>query len=341
MRMKLFCADSMPQAIKMVRAELGENAIIISSQKGDNGRGVRVTAAVDGYDEPEEALPPVDQPLDAIESIADALDRHGTPGVLAERLLKAASPLAEKLLRAASALAVDAPIMTMAAALDSLYGFAPLPERDMRRPVALIGPPGSGKTVTVAKLAARAVLANRPVKVITTDTMRAGGVDQLAAFTRILDLDLQTALDPDSLVDALTAARLAGDDGLILIDTGGTNPFDAAEVEELRAMLTVADLDITLVLPAGYDCEEAAETAKVFGGIGARRLLITRLDAARRLGSVLVAADVARLKFCDLSMTPHVADGLRPLNPVSLARLLLPEIPPATAVVASLETAKS
>ena len=106
-------------------------------------------------------------------------------------------------------------------------------------------------------------------------------------------------------------------------------------------MITVADLDVILVLPAGYDCEEAAETAKVFAGIGARRLLITRLDAARRLGSVLVAADVARLKFCDLSMTPHVADGLRPLNPVSLARLLLPEIPPATAVVASLETAKS
>src|SRR5581483_8600147 len=151
MRMKLFCAESMPQAIKMVRAELGENAIIISSQKGDNGRGVRVTAAVDGYDdEPDDTLPPVDQPLDAIESIADALDRHGTPGVLAERLLKAAAPLAERLLRAASALAVDAPIMTMAAALDSLYGFAPLPERDIRRPVALIGPPGSGKTVTVA-----------------------------------------------------------------------------------------------------------------------------------------------------------------------------------------------
>src|SRR4051812_15208696 len=293
MRMKLFCADSMPQAIKMVRAELGENAIIISSQKGDNGRGVRVTAAVDGYDEPEEALPAVDQPLDAIESIADALDRHGTPGVLAERLLKAASPLAERLLRAASALAVDAPIMTMAAALDSLYGFAPLPERDIRRPVALVGPPGSGKTVTVAKLAARAVLANRPVKVITTDTMRAGGVDQLAAFTRILDLDLQTALDAESLGDALVAARVSGEDALILIDTGGTNPFDPNEVDELADIISVADLDVTLVLPAGCDCEEAAETAKVFARIGAQRLLITRLDAARRLGSVLVAADVA------------------------------------------------
>lgn len=341
MRMKLFCADTMPQAIKMVRAELGENAIIISSQKGDNGRGVRVTAAVDGYEEPDDFLPAVDQPLDAIEAIADALDRHGTPGILAERLLKAAAPLAEKLLRAASALAVDAPIMTMAAALDSLYGFAPLPERDIFRPVALVGPPGSGKTVTVAKLAARAVLANRPVKVITTDTMRAGGVDQLAAFTRILDLDLQTALDAESLGDALTAARLAGDDALILIDTGGSNPFDAAEMDDLADILSIDDLDITLVMPAGYDCEEAAEAAKVFASIGAQRLLITRLDAARRLGSVLVAADVAHLKFCDLSMTPHVADGLRPLNPVSLARLLLPEIPPATSVVARLETAKS
>jgi flagellar biosynthesis protein FlhF len=340
MRMKCFNAESMPEAIRLVRTELGDNAIIISSQRGENGKGIRVTAAIEGF-EPDPDPPAIDEPLDAIEAIANALDRHGTPGDLAERLLRAATPLAERLLRAASALSVDAPVMTMAAALDSVFEFEPLPERDVSRPLALVGPPGSGKTVTVAKLAARAVLANRPVNVITTDTMRAGGVDQLAAFTRILDLDLQTALDTETLSDALHAARLAHHDALTLIDTGGVNPFDAHEVRELEQLLKAIDADVVLVMPAGYDCEEAAETGRVFCRTGAHRLLVTRLDAARRLGSVLVAADTAKLKFCDLSVTPHVAEGLTPINPVSLARLLLPEIPPETSVVARFEAART
>jgi flagellar biosynthesis protein FlhF len=339
MRMKCFNAESMPEAIRLVRDELGDDAVIISSQRGENGKGIRVTAAIEGFD-PDPEPPAIDEPLDAIEAIADALDRHGTPGELAERLLRAATPLAERLLRAASALSVDAPIMTMAAALDSVFEFEPLPDREIARPLALVGPPGSGKTVTVAKLAARAVLANRPVNVITTDTMRAGGVDQLAAFTRILDLDLQTALDGETLADALHAARLANSDALTLIDTGGVNPFDSNEVRELDQLLHAVEADIALVMPAGYDCEEAAEIARVFSRVGAGRLLVTRLDAARRLGSVLVAADTAKLKFGDLSVTPHVAEGLTAINPVSLARLLLPEIPPETSVVARFEVAR-
>ena len=100
MRMKCFNAESMPEAIRLVRDELGDDAIIISSQRGENGRGIRVTAAVEGFD-PDPEPPAIDEPLDAIEAIANALDRHGTPGELSERLLRAATPLAERLMRAA------------------------------------------------------------------------------------------------------------------------------------------------------------------------------------------------------------------------------------------------
>lgn len=337
MRMKVFQAASMPEAIKLVRAELGEDAIIISTQRADGG--VRVTAAIDRRGDADLPLPPIDEPLDVIEAITDALDRHGMPGVLAEQLIAAAMPLAEKLLRAASALAVDAPVMVLAAALDATYRFRPLPERDASPPLMLIGPPGSGKTVTVAKLAARAVLNNRPVHVVTTDTMRAGGIDQLAAFTRILNIDLQTALDAESLGDAITAVHLSEPDALTLIDSAGVNPFDRDQVADLERLISAAPAEFVLVLPAGTDVEEAAETARIFGRLGAKRLLVTRLDAARRLGSILVAAEAADLAFCDLSTRPHVADGLSPINPVGLARLLLPELAPATSVLAPFEMA--
>lgn len=335
MRIKTFTAASMPEAIRMVREELGDGGIIISSQR--DSAGIRVTAAVEDLEAGAEEAPPppVDVPLDALEAIAQALDRHGTPGDLAERLLKAASPLAEKLARAASALSVDAPVMVLAAALDTLFRFQPL-AATQSTPLVLMGPPGSGKTVTVAKLATRAVLADLPVGVITADTMRAGAVDQLGAFTRILELDLLTVQDRPSLTDAIAAAGAATGDGLLLIDTAGTNPFDATAMAELDALLDGLELDRVLVLPAGTDTEEAAETARAFQRLGCKRLLVTRLDAARRLGSVLVAAYVARLGFCDLSVTPHVAEGLTAINPVSFAKLLLPEVPPATSVIAQL-----
>ena len=76
MRMKVFQADSMPEAIRLVRSELGENAIIVSSQRGEGGHGIRVTAAVEG-NEPEPPPPLVDQPLDAIEEIANDKKNDG------------------------------------------------------------------------------------------------------------------------------------------------------------------------------------------------------------------------------------------------------------------------
>lgn len=91
----------------------------------------------------------------------------------------------------------------MGAALgSSVFGFAPLgtpePARRGRRPQEmLVGPPAVGKTVTVAKLAARAVMARKPVMLVTMDTRRAGAVDQLAAFARVLKVDLGEAADAE------------------------------------------------------------------------------------------------------------------------------------------------
>ena len=68
-----------------------------------------------------------------------------------------------------------------------------------------------------------------------------------------------------------------------------------------------------LVLPAGGDPAEAADLAEAFAGVGASRLLATRLDTARRLGAILAAADAAPLASATAVASPHVADGLAPI----------------------------
>ena len=69
----------------------------------------------------------------------------------------------------------------------------------------LLGPPGAGKTLTAAKLAARLCLAGHRPMVITADGRRAGAVEQLAAFTRLLDLDLMVAPHPATVARAWAA----------------------------------------------------------------------------------------------------------------------------------------
>ncbi len=313
MRLKTFSAPTMATAMDLVRKEMGDDAIIVSTQPGMDGRGARVTAALDEphFDEPA-ATEWTDEGETAEsvgEEIRDALAFHGIPTSVADTLLRSAAPFE-----------ADGSVMALAAALDALFGFAPTSRRKTPRPLMLVGPPGVGKTIAIAKLATRARRDGRPVGVITTDTRRAGGVEQLRAFTRILGIDLAAAETAADLSSAVAAQR--GD--LVLIDTSGTNPFSDVEMESLNEFVHAAEAEPVVVMPAGIDPMEAAEIACRFNVLGPQRLLATRLDLSRRLGGVLAAAQVAALSFSEVSISPHVADGLTPINPVSLARLLLP-----------------
>jgi flagellar biosynthesis protein FlhF len=70
-------------------------------------------------------------------------------------------------------------------------------------------------------------------------------------------------------------------------------------------------------------------------------MLVTRLDMVHRLGSILAAADANRLAFSDIGTSPSIADGLSPLNPVALARFLMPDMAAKRAPAATAPTTSS
>ena len=51
MRLKTFTAPSMAEAMNLVKTHLGADAIIVSTQKGDGGLGVRITAAIEAVED--------------------------------------------------------------------------------------------------------------------------------------------------------------------------------------------------------------------------------------------------------------------------------------------------
>lgn len=304
----------MSDAMRQVRDALGEDAIIVSS-KEEKGGWVKITAAVEQVaagsgDAGASAKEEIFDAETNIETITEALLKHRVPASVSDKIISVAMTSAER----------DVKKM-LAAALKKTFGFA---DFSFRKPLVLVGPPGAGKTLMTAKLAARAVLDDEKPVVITTDIARAGGIEQLSAFLNIMKVPLETAEDARGLKKILADAPKKAP---VIIDTGGLNPFDPQEMKFLARLLQVTEMEPTLILPAGIDAEESAEMAMTFEVLGVKRLMPTRLDFARRMGGILSAADRAGLAFTEGSHTPNVAKGLLPLTPEALAHFIIPHPP--------------
>lgn len=332
MRLKSFYAKNMTEAMQMIRQTLGEDAIIIATREENGGRSVRVTAAIDPSDNapafeigtrnraskiPTSGIPQnylqYDEEEDAEDAITEILTdtmlRHGMPADISDTILSTASMMGM----------TDAQT-TLRAALEHSYTFAPLPLKS-HKALMLIGAPGAGKTLATAKLAARGAMTGQKVAVISTDTIRAGGVEQLEAFTKLLHIPLQKARNAKELRARLDASK---DANLILIDTGGCNPFDVDDMRGLAGLMGSGTIEPVLVMAAGGDAEESAEMARCFAVLGVQRLMPTRLDIARRMGGLFAAAGRSGIAFSEASNTPMVADGITTLSAQSLTNLLLP-----------------
>jgi len=309
MRLRLFRAAGMGEAMALLRAELGTDAVILETRRVAGG--VEVTAALDGRDDPV-ALPADDEPLVILPgppplrsaALPPALAWHNLPAGLTSCL--AGNPA------------------TLAARLAEALRFAAMPD-PVRQPVLLVGPPGAGKTLSCAKLATRGVLAGGAPLVITTDGARAGAPEQLAAFTRLLGLPLAIAPQPPVLTKALLRR---GPGQAVLIDTAGCDPRDASAAAAIGDLAKAAGALLLVVLPAGLDADEAGELAEAFYALGARHLLPTRLDGAARLGGILGGA-AAGLALTEAGTSASPAEGgLTPIDAAWLAaRLLTPKRP--------------
>jgi flagellar biosynthesis protein FlhF len=286
MRLKIYQAPNIGAAMAMVRTELGPDALILGTRQTDGG--VEVTAAVE----------PAPQPAAAVEHPARAamLRWHGVPDGLVEVLARA----------------------DLVASLHARFAFGQLALHKGAAPLLLVGPPGAGKTLTVARLATRLVLAGQSPLVVSADGRRAGAADQLAAFTRLLGLTLIVADEPLTLARALARRQ----DGCpVLIDMPGLDhnaPADRTTAEELVA---ASSGDPVLVIPTGLDPAEAGEIADGYKQFGARTLIPTRLDQSRRLGGILAAAECG-LAFAEAGIGPSAADGLCAVTPAFLAERL-------------------
>ncbi|MCI5060218.1 MAG: GTPase [Alphaproteobacteria bacterium] len=324
MRLKSFTADTMRQAMDMVRDALGEEAIIVATreEKGANGKTqVQLTAAIEkdtasdiAQGDASESWLYEDDSDEAqvVEFLTDNLLGHGVPEDILDQVISYASVMDH-----------TEPRLALLSTIENLFKFANLPTAPEKKPLIMVGPPGAGKTLAVAKVAARSVMSGLNVSVITTDTQRAGGQEQLEAFTNLMETELHLAATPQNLKTLLDSPEILDSDQII-IDTAGANPFDSDHIKQLARFISAGTIEPILVMPTGYDAGEAGDIARIFASLGAKKLLSTRIDVARRLGSLLSAAHYGNMTLTDIGTSAKVAGGLSPLDAKRLTQLLMP-----------------
>jgi flagellar biosynthesis protein FlhF len=156
---------------------------------------------------------------------------------------------------------------------------------------ALMGPTGVGKTTTTAKLAARCVMrfgASR-VALLTTDSYRIGGHEQLRIFGRILGVSVHAVRDAADLQLALTELKSKH---IVLIDTIGMSQRDRAVADQI-AMLCSAGRPVQrlLLMSATSHGDTLNEVAQAYqqapDDAPLTGCVITKIDEATNLGGAL------------------------------------------------------
>jgi flagellar biosynthesis protein FlhF len=156
---------------------------------------------------------------------------------------------------------------------------------------ALMGPTGVGKTTTTAKLAARCVMRFGASKValLTTDSYRIGGHEQLRIFGKILGVSVHAVKDGADLQLALAELR---NKHIVLIDTIGMSQRDRSVSDQISMLCRAGQpVQRLLLLNATSHGDTLNEVVQAYQRAPDQQPLagciLTKLDEATNLGGVL------------------------------------------------------
>lgn len=153
--------------------------------------------------------------------------------------------------------------------------------------VSLIGATGVGKTTTAAKLAAQCVkqYGAGSVGLVTLDTYRVSGYEQLRAYGRMLGVVAHLAHDRAALMDLL---NLLSNKRMVIIDTAGLGQRDQ-RIQEMLDMLDMPKVKKTLVLNAGSHGDTLDDVLTSFKSSSLHGVVLSKVDEAVKLGPAIDA----------------------------------------------------
>ncbi|GLC87383.1 flagellar biosynthesis protein FlhF [Lysinibacillus piscis] len=152
--------------------------------------------------------------------------------------------------------------------------------------INVLGPTGVGKTTTIAKMAARAVLEKKKkIGFITTDTYRIAAIEQLKTYAGLLQAPIEIVYNTTDFEQAVQ--RLAHLD-LVFIDTAGRNYKEAKYVEDLQKLIRFDEqVESFLVLATTTKEKDMSKIVEQFNQVPIEKFIFTKTDETNSIGTMI------------------------------------------------------
>ncbi len=191
---------------------------------------------------------------------------------------------------------------------------------ETEKPVVImfVGVNGSGKTLSIARVAT--ILKKKKISCVLAagDTFRAGAIEQLGVHADDLGLKIikhGPGADPAAVAyDAIEHAKAKHKD-VVLLDTAGRIQTDSNLMDEMAKIKRVAKPDLIVFVGDALSGNDAVEQAKRFNEIvGIDGVILTKVDTDAKGGSALSVAYTIGKPLLFIGMGQGY-DDMIPFNP--------------------------
>jgi flagellar biosynthesis protein FlhF len=187
--------------------------------------------------------------------------------------------------------------------------------------LAVIGPTGSGKTTSVAKLAGDMVIKKKlKIGLINLDQHKVSIFEELGMYAKIINVPFRSA---NSLSDLESALQDFKNLDFIIIDTPGRSQKDTEFLKKLESLLSPFDVHSLLVVSATTRDFEAYEIGSRFSIFHPQGLIISRLDEASLFGSIYNLSQKTKMPLAYFTTGQKIPEDIEEASTERVVSLIL------------------
>jgi len=189
----------------------------------------------------------------------------------------------------------------------------PTIQKKDKQVISFVGATGSGKTMTLIKLAIVSKLVwDKKVLIVSSDTKKIGGAEQLETYASISTIPFRKVNSPKDIKKIVNENE---DYDIIFLDTIGFNPKSQNEFFEVVDFVKAAKSNrIMLVQNSSTNEKTIRDNLDRFVPMGITDVILSKVDETESLGEVLSVVKEYNLPLSFVTYGQGVPDDIAPIT---------------------------